>query len=69
MHVPARSCLLSAADESVGKGESTALPPSFCFGRIIKGRPVVISQPLTAFEPVCNAVREKKKKKTPQPGM
>lgn len=70
MRVPARSCLLSAADESVGHGESAALPPpSFSFGRIIKRRPVVIRQPLTAFVPVCNAVRKKKKQKTPQPGM
>lgn len=49
-----------------GPGETAALPPPFCFGRIIKGRPVVISQPLTAFVPVCNTI---KKKKNTQPGM
>lgn len=65
-NVPAWSCLLATADESVGQGESAASPPPLCFGRIIKGRPVVISQPQTVFVPVCNAAR---KKKTPQPGM
>lgn len=60
-NVPDWSCLLATADASVGQGESAAFLPPLCFGRIIKGRPVVISQPLTVFVPVCNAVRKKKK--------
>lgn len=58
-HVPARSCLLSTANESVGQWGSTVFSTPLCFRGIIKERLVVISQPLTAFVPVCNAVKKK----------